>query len=549
MAAMSSMMPSVMANPTPSARRDWKPVLVILVAALAALIPIMIRGIPANRDLVHHFRLAMCFFDAAGTGNFYPGWLPDANGSFGDVSPRFYPPGLSYMLASTRAIFGNWYTAAQLVFIVLTFAGGLGAYWWARSFVSPGIAMWAGVLYIFSPYHIDELYQSSMLAEYAAASALPFVFAFADRICRGGGRRDVAGFAASYAALILTNTPMTVIGSYALCVYALFSFGKKDLLKTLGKLAGGVILGLLASACFWVTVVAELRWLRPDIDPNNVFSWQLFLFSSPGGAASGSIRYGSLIAVITLALGLPAAIVLREHAKRVAVLFAVSFGMVTLISYPLWLVLPELKAVQTPWRWLAVASICASVLAAASIPGWIEMMRGRKRLLAVAALGCIAVPVAFTISHPLAGGDFLSRSQLARMLPNIGGMPSIGTWYPRWVAERFLFTPQPVVAGERTVDVTSWQPEHRTFTISAGPTSVARVRTFYYPLWAASSDGKPLPIRPAEDGAMLISVPHEAVTVDLRIVEPWRSRFSVIGSMIGWVVIAVLAKPRSSVRI
>src|SRR5215469_12606513 len=113
--AMSSVMPS----PMSTARRDWKPVLVILVAALAALIPIMIRGIPANRDLIHHFRLAMCFFDAARTGNFYPGWLPDANGRFGDVSPRFYPPGLSYMLASTRAVFGSWYAAALLVFTVL----------------------------------------------------------------------------------------------------------------------------------------------------------------------------------------------------------------------------------------------------------------------------------------------------------------------------------------------------------------------------------------------------------------------------------------------
>src|SRR5579871_3091878 len=141
-----------MLSPTASERNDWKPILVIFMAALAALIPIMIRGIPANRDLVHHFRLAMCFFDAEATGNFYPGWLPDANGGFGDVSPRFYPPGLSYLLASARAVFGNWYVAAQLVFVLLTFAGGLGAYCWARCFVSPRIAVWAGVFYIFTPY-------------------------------------------------------------------------------------------------------------------------------------------------------------------------------------------------------------------------------------------------------------------------------------------------------------------------------------------------------------------------------------------------------------
>jgi len=55
---------------------------------------------------------------------------------------------------------------------LLTFVGGLGAYYWAKEFVAPRYALLAGVLFILSPYHINELFQASLLAEYAAVSVL-----------------------------------------------------------------------------------------------------------------------------------------------------------------------------------------------------------------------------------------------------------------------------------------------------------------------------------------------------------------------------------------
>ena len=190
------------------------PILLISIGAVAAVLPILIYGIPFSRDLYHHFRLAIAFFDAFRAGDFYPGWLAHANSGFGEVSPRFYPPGLSYLLLAGRLLLGSWYVAAMLVFLILTFLGGIGVYLWGRCFMEREAAVWAGVVYMFTPYHLNELYQSSLLAEYAAAAVLPFVFAFTERICRNGSRRDAAGLAASYAALVLTHTPLTVIGSY-----------------------------------------------------------------------------------------------------------------------------------------------------------------------------------------------------------------------------------------------------------------------------------------------------------------------------------------------
>src|SRR5262245_52539465 len=142
------------------AKTDFKrflPIGVILVAAVAAILPAIVYGIPFSRDLYHHLRLAIAFYDAARAGDLYPGWLAQANNTFGEVSPRFYPPGLSYVLLAGRLLVGNWYGSALVAFFLLTFIGAIGVYFWARTVMPAPIAMWAGVLYVVTPYHLNEL--------------------------------------------------------------------------------------------------------------------------------------------------------------------------------------------------------------------------------------------------------------------------------------------------------------------------------------------------------------------------------------------------------
>src|ERR1043166_2259328 len=110
------------------ANRDGKSLLFILIFAIAALAPAMTRGVPASRDLQHHFRLALAFQDSFREGDFYPGWLAEANNGYGDLSLRFYPPGLGFLLAAFQSAIGDWYLTALVVFTLLTVLGALGAY-------------------------------------------------------------------------------------------------------------------------------------------------------------------------------------------------------------------------------------------------------------------------------------------------------------------------------------------------------------------------------------------------------------------------------------
>src|SRR5215211_7620677 len=126
---------------------------------------------------------------------------------------------------------------------MVSIAGGLGMYFWSRLMLPSSSAWWAAFFYALAPYHLNQLYQATLLAEWAGSAVLPFVFGFVDRVCERGRRRDVAGLAATYGLLVFTHLPLAVIGSLALVVYALVRVQGPDRIRSVAKLAVAGVLG------------------------------------------------------------------------------------------------------------------------------------------------------------------------------------------------------------------------------------------------------------------------------------------------------------------
>jgi hypothetical protein len=528
-------------------------VALVIIAAVAILAPALIYGVPSNRDLFNHFRFALPFYDSLRSGHLYPAWLAESNSGYGDPSFRFYPPALYYLLALARALSGNWYVATLLTFALLSVLAGLGMYFWTRSILSGTTAMWAAVLYTLAPYHVNQLYQSFMIAEYAGAAVLPFAFGFVERVCRHRRMRDVAGLAATYAVLMLTHLPLAVIGSMALVLYALVRVDKFHRMDALKRLAIAAALGLAASAIYWARMIMEMQWIgvnnvAPDVSVDYRFN---FLFStfSPDNL---NVWWMNILTALTFLLFVPALAFLIRGARRelggyqlkpVAALTFLSLFMAVPLSYPLWKILPPLQQTQFPWRWLAVFSMAGSVLAAATFPLWwrnTRRIRGPIRLL---VFGAVLVSVAFTLAHSVREAQYRNPQQFESDLQSVRGTSSVNYWIPVWANSAPKTMKNEVDAGNRSVAIDSWAAEHRRFEVGAGNPIDARVRTFYYPHWVASSQGHVLPTRPDRDGALLISLPADAVSVDLEFREPQRVRFAALLSAVGCLFIGVLALP------
>ena len=530
---------------------EAKCIVFVVAVSLLTIVPALVFGVPSNRDLSNHFRFALPFYDAIAAGNLYPGWLAESNHGYGDPSFRFYPPALYYVLALFRFITGEWYVATLLTFAVVSVAGGLGVFFWARSVLPSSQAMWASILYSVAPYHVNQLYQATMLAEWAGAAVLPFVFAFLERVCAHGRRRDVAGFAGCYALLVLTHLPLTVIGSIALVIYALVRLEAGRRLQTLLQLAGATALGLCASSIFWVTMVSEMRWIGINtIDRDASVDYRLNFLLSTFSPDNMNVWWMNILALMTLLLSAPIVLLVRRQARsdkrhlKPLVLFTVFTLFMTLpLSRPLWDVLSVLQQTQFPWRWLALLSMCLALLTAAAMPLLEQTERAIARVRRVLILGAMSIAIVFTLSHVVREAKFLPRNEFENTLNAVRGTPSVNYWFPIWASSSARPMSDEVETDGRRVVVQSWSPERRQFQLPAGAATEARVRTFYYPHWTAESGNNLLSTRADKDGALLISLPANATSVELSFNEPRRSRISSWASLAGCVFIGALAVP------
>ena len=539
--------------------KRFGPALLALCAGAVALLPVLIWGVPKNNDLVNHYHFALPFYEAILRGDIHPGWLAAPNFGYGDAVVRFYPPALYYLLAAGRALTGNWYSGSLLVLTSLSALGSFAAYFWARSYVPRHIAVWAAVFYAFMPYHLAEVYQAAQLAEFAAGAALLFALAFTKRLCDHGRVRDLVGLAASYALLILSHLPLAVFGSLALLVYALLNIPKNCVRSTVPKLTAAVLLGLAASSFYWSTMVTEMKWIVADgVNPDPLLDYRRnFVFSSFSPEKSETIWWMGLLAIATIMMLLPAVVVFvkkfsapKRGLVAVAVLVMFSLAMRTRISKPLWAAIPFLRMAQHPFRWQANTSAVAPILMAASVPFWVERLRRPRRAVALAMAGLVLIAVSFSLSQTVRGATYLSRPTFEQMLQPLNEAPGIIQWLPVWAnatgqgrASYEKCIPPPAIparidAGERALRITEWNDLSRTFEVEAGSVAEARVSTFYYPHWIATANGHALFTRPAADGALLISLPPERVTVNLRFREPSRAKLSGAVSIISWTLLA-----------
>ena len=525
-------------------QRYW---LHLIAIGLVGSLVLYLNGVPYGVDLPHHYRLAQGFFESIKGGDFYPSWLSSSNGGYGDPSVRFYPPALYYLLSFLRLLTGDWYLATLATLSLLTVSGCVGMYLWASALTDRPYAVLAALMYMLSPFHANEMYQAGMYAQYAAASALPFVFAFAERIVANRRWRDAGGLGISCGMLILFHPPLALLGSAGVGLYACIRLAQLFKWRSLYQLIAGTVSGLAFSACYWLPMLLELKWKSPSgSGQDKWFDYQNnFIFhASPNPMGDYWIP---IITAATFLMALPVVVLFvrrKPQALAPALVALLTFLMATALSKPIWDALPALQETQFPWRWLTITSASLSILVAISLPELVRMWRTRLRPLSLVLLGITVIALSFTVLQVIRGATFLSRSAFDQMVVSLQGSETNKDFLPVWVSDKPRTMDQPVETSGREVHVTEWSMKQKEFQVEPGAPTEARLRILYYPYWKATAEGKQLTTRPATDGALLVSIAQTATQVKVNFVEPASSYVAGALSILGLVAIVVLFTDR-----
>jgi hypothetical protein len=575
---------------TPAAARldrSAGPALVLLAASFAAM-PIWLHGAVTGDDFEFHL---VSWLNAQSSwlhGIAYPHWAVSPNFGAGEARFVFYPP-LTWMLGAALGLALPWALAPFALAFLLLAATGLATRALAREYLPAGAATLAGCAAIFSSYALFSAYFRTAFAELAGGCFIPLLLLFA---CRdrnpgqGHWRRALDGSALALALVLagcwLSDAPVGVMSSYLLAALAAAGAVSARSWFPVIRAAVAYGLGLALTGFYLIPAAWEQRWVEiqqaagVDGDPGLMIenNWLFPHHASPPLSTRDQAMHlvtpvaVGMIAVAALSLmtlwmrgrlapGKGASLLVRTEqnwmlARRtwipLASIPAAVLFLLLPISLPVWDLLPKLRFLQFPWRWLLVLEAPMALLFAAAVVPRLGAMRRQRVIVALLCTLGFAASVGFAATHLFRVG--VQYDDLATILTRqASGTGFIGTdEYAPLGADNSTVAmglPDACLASDFDTELgvaaepratPQWRPdqhscmataagqgrdpEHWRIQMSAAQAGFVILRLRSYPAWRVTLNGHDVAdLQARVDG--LISVPVAPGQVDLAV--DWRS--------------------------
>lgn len=500
--------------------------IVIASAALIVVAPFFFLGSPSGHDFEFHLFSWMEVSNQWRHGILYPRWAALAHFGYGEARFIFYPP-LSWMLGAALGSVLPWrMVPGAFVWIALSLAGA-SMFKLARRWLPFNEALAAAVLYTANPYHLVIVYWRSAYAELLAAAILPLLLLILLRM-EEDGPRWIMPLALVVAAAWLTNAPAAVMVNYSLALMTVVL----ALIKRSGRIllysAGAVALGLGLAAFYVLPAAYEEKWvnigevLSPGVRPQDNF-----LFTHLTDPDHN--RFNLLVSVVAVCeiTALLFALFLSQRLRKLPDVPWVILAAWGLVSASLlfrftgfaWGLLPKLRFMQLPWRWLLALNVPLALLITVALRRW------WRRAAIAAALVAILLYAGYRIQPPWwdQADDIADMRQAIQ--PDLG-YEGTDEYVSAGADPYELNKDAPAVAFESGSEVRTSQirlaPESWEFSTNLAQSATVVLHHFNYPAWRARVNGREVPSGThAVTGQIMIPVPAGPSTIEIRLVRTW----------------------------
>ena len=502
------------------------PLLCIMSAAFAVEAPFFFLGTPSGHDVEFHLYSWLEVLGQWKQGVVYPRWAAMAHFAYGEPRFVFYPPASWTLGASLSAIFPWTLVPCLYIWIVLV-AAGAAMFMLARQWLDRRDATFAAVLYAVNPYHLVTVYWRSSFAELLASALLPLLLLLVLRPDKNA-RRPTLYLALVLAGAWLVNAPAAVMIHYSLALLLVVLAWQRHSARVAMPAIAAILLGAALAAFYLIPAIYEQRWV--DIAQSvSAGSRPLdnFLFVHTSDADHDAFnRLISWVAVAEILVTAAAAWLAREWRSRTPTLWyslVIWAGACVILMFslsnPLWIVLPKMRFMQFPWRWLLCLGIPFTLLTVFGVRRW------SARIAVYVASLCL---LAF-VWHHFQPPWWDTSADLREMQDNMtSGVGYEGTdEYTPVGAE-----PGSVEKDARrvTVDgpahafirITQWSAEQKFFTAQMSAAGNLILRLFNYPAWRVEVNGHSVETSWREGtGQMLIPVDKGANRVQITLARTW----------------------------
>jgi hypothetical protein len=543
--------------------RSFPAIPIIMLAAFAVLLPTFFLGIPSGHDFEFHLNSWMDVLSQWKQGIVYPRWAALAHYGFGEARFVFYPPA-SWMLGAALGSFLPWKIVPGVYEWIALTLSGYSMLLLARRFLGNRDAIFAAVLYAANPYHIVIVYWRSAFAELLVGSLLPLLLLYLLRSEDDGAEKEGWGttlpLSLIVAAAWLTNVPAAVMLTYSLVLLAIILAILRRSPQVLWIASAALVIGFAMSSFYLVPAAYEQKWveiaqvLSPGVRPQDNF---LFTFIRDADHDRFNLLI-SLLATAQMILLAIAGLVSRGWRNRAPQAWwaligwgAVSAVVMCSFSFFLYRILPEIRFVQLPLRWLLCLNVAFVLLVTLAFRPWL------LRVLACAVMLLVLIWVWHRVQPPW----WDTAADVAEMLDNQQsnlGYEGTDEYVPTGADAYEINKDAQLVAFEgdssSRIHIIRWAPEHRSFTASAGRSGRLVLKLFNYPAWQTAINGRPVETGTvAVTGQISIPVAAGENQVDISFTRTpdrmigWLISFGTMIAMSGWVFIRRRAMRRPTI--
>lgn len=515
-------------------------------AAFAVEIPFFVFGTPSGHDVEFHLYSWLEVLAQWKHGTLYPRWAALAHFGYGEPRFIFYPPGSWTLGALLSAVFPWTIASPVYIWLVLVLAG-VSMFALARRWLDSRNALFAAVLYAVNPYHLVIVYWRSAFAELLASCLVPLLLLFVLEAA-DGKRRMIAPLGLVLAAAWLTNAPAAVMIHYSLALLIAFFAWKRRSPRLLLVGVGAVTLGACLAAFYLLPAIYEQKWVNiaeavsagsrpadnflfihttdPDHDAfNRIISWIAVLEMGAIFAAAVALSVERALLPALPAVAKTSGQKRPLHTKRSELWIAVLLWAAgaCLLMFPvsgmLWNILPKMRFMQFPWRWLLCVSMIFTVLVASGLRRW--WMRAAVCILSIAVI----VVAWRRVQAPW----WDTAADLREMQDNMAtgvGYEGTDEYTPVGADPSAIDKEARKVAVEgparAVIHVTRWDAEVKAFTAEMSAPDQLAVRLFPYPAWQTSVNGRIVETAArASSGQMLVPVQAGMNHVGIHFVRTW----------------------------
>jgi len=358
-------------------------------------------------DARHSVYFLFEFNRAIQDGIWYPRWAPDFTFGYGYPFFNIYGPLAFYAGEFFHLLGFDFVDSTKIVFALSLMLSGMTMFLFARRLMGPQAALVAGLMYVYVPYHLADVYVRAALSESFGLIFVPLLLWGVYETIRAPRLNAVIGAGFAFAATMMSTQLLTMLSLPLLAAFTLLLVLERVLneqpWRALSRQswpalvahvahvafapALGLCLGTALSAIFWLPMVTEYKYVRIDQWAGGYYDYrdhfihffQLFSpkwgfgTSQPGPHDATPFQLGAV--PVTLAI---LALLFRRRIASATVrrltLFFVAFTVLIVFlmlspSTPVWDALRLVSFAQFPWRLLvvvivALAFVAGSVVAA-----------------------------------------------------------------------------------------------------------------------------------------------------------------------------------------